>query len=175
MPTLPGGLNAVDLALLAVLALSVLLGLLRGLVFELMSLAGWLVAYALAYLYSPSLLPLLPSATLPGGQAVGQAALPILAFVLVFAGALIAWNLVANLVRLLVRATPLSGIDRVFGAAFGLARGALVLMALVALMALTPWSQAPAWQGSQAVPQIQRALLAVKLLLPPGLARWLAR
>lgn len=172
---MPEGLNAVDLALLAGLALSVLLGALRGLVFELMSLAGWLVAYAVAYLYSPSLLPLLPSNALPGGHATSAAVLPLLAFVLVFAVALIGWSLVANLVRLLVRATPLSGIDRVMGSLFGLVRGALLMMALVAVVALTPWAQAPAWQDAQLRPVLQRALLAVKPLLPPGVARWLAR
>ena len=169
------GLNAVDVALLGVLVLSVLLGALRGLVYELMSLAGWVVAYGGAYLLSPQLLPLLPTDVLPGGAAVTAAALPVLAFVLVFAGVLIAWNLLAHLVRLLVRATPLSGIDRLSGSLFGLLRGSLVLLALAALVALTPWSQAAAWQGSRVVPHLTAGLLAVKPLLPPGVSRWLAR
>jgi membrane protein required for colicin V production len=171
----PDGLNAVDYALLGALVLSVLLGALRGLVYELMSLAGWLVAYGGAYLFSPQLLPLLPADALPGGQAVSVTALPVLAFVLVFAGVLIAWNLLAHLVRLLVRATPLSGIDRLFGSLFGLLRGSLLLLALAAVVALTPWTQASLWQGSRVVPHLNAALLAVKPLLPPGVARWLAR
>jgi membrane protein required for colicin V production len=169
------GLNAVDAALLGALLLSVLLGALRGLVFELMSLAGWLVAYAGAYLFSPRLLPLLPADALPGGAAASATVMPLLAFVLVFAGVLIAWNLLAQLVRLLVRATPLSGIDRLLGSLFGLLRGSLLLLALAALVALTPWAQAPAWQQSRVVPHLNASLLAIKPLLPPGVARWLAR
>lgn len=172
---MPDGLNAVDAALLGALLLSVLLGALRGLVYELMSLAGWLVAYVGAYLLSPGLLPLLPSDVLPGGQAVSAAVLPLLAFVLVFAGVLIAWNLLAHLVRLLVRATPLSGVDRLMGSLFGLLRGGLLLLALAAVVALTPWSQARAWEQSRLVPHLNAGLLAVKPLLPPGVARWLAR
>lgn len=169
------GLNAVDHTLLGVLLLSVLLGALRGLVYELMSLAGWVVAYGGAYLFSPQLLPMLPADVLPGGQAVSASALPVLAFVLVFAAVLIAWNLLAHLVRLLVRATPLSGIDRLFGSLFGLVRGGLLLLAVAALVALTPWSQAAPWQTSRLVPHLNAALLTVKPLLPPGVARWLAR
>ena len=168
-------LNGVDAALLGALLLSVLLGALRGLVYELMSLAGWLVAYAAAYLLSPQLLPLLPADALPGGQAVSTAVLPLLAFVLCFAAVLIAWNLLAHLVRLLVRATPLGGIDRFFGCLFGLLRGALLLLAITAIVALTPWAQATAWRQSRVVPPLEAGLLTVKPLLPPGVARWLAR
>ena len=46
------GLGWVDLTLLALLGVSVLIGLARGLVFELMSLVGWVVAYVVAQAYS---------------------------------------------------------------------------------------------------------------------------
>ena len=47
-------LGWVDWTLLAVLALSVAVGLWRGLVFELMSLVGWFAAYLAAQWGSPS-------------------------------------------------------------------------------------------------------------------------
>lgn len=168
-------MNIVDAALLAALLLSVLLGALRGLVFEVMSLAGWLVAYAAAYLLSPQLLPLLPAEPVHPGQAVGAEVMPLLAFVLCFFGVLIAWSLLSHLVRLLVRATPLSAIDRLLGSLFGLLRGALLMLVVVVLVELTPWAQAPAWRESRAVPPLREALLQVKPLLPPGVGRWLGR
>jgi membrane protein required for colicin V production len=43
----------VDWALLALIGLSVLIGLMRGLVFEVLSAAGWLVAYFAAQWFTP--------------------------------------------------------------------------------------------------------------------------
>ncbi len=170
-----GGVNIVDAALLAALLISVLLGALRGLVFEVMSLAGWLVAYATAYIYAPRLPPLWSPQTLPVDSAAGGAVMPLVAFGLVFAGVLIAWNLLSHLIRLLVRATPLSGIDRILGCIFGCARGVLLLMAVAVIVALTPWAKAQPWQESSVVPRLNEAIVSAKPLLPPGLHRWMPR
>ena len=175
IPDFLGDINVVDAVLLAVLVISVLLGALRGLVFEVMSLAGWLVAYAAAYIYSPRLPPLWAPQSLHVDSATGTAVMPLIAFGLVFAGVLIAWNLLSHLVRLLVRATPLSGIDRVLGSIFGCARGVLLLLAVVVVVALTPWSKARSWQQSSIVPRLDKAVVSVKPLLPPGLHRWMPR
>ena len=178
MPSLVNNLNTVDALLLATLGLSILIGAMRGLLFELMSLAGWVVAYAVAYLFSPRLLPLLPQDPMAGtafaGSAMGPGMMPLLAFVLCFVGVLIGWGLLAQLLRLLIRATPLSGFDRLLGSVFGLLRGGLILMALATLVALTPWSRASAWQESVTVHWLHAGLMAVKPLLPPGVARWVA-
>ncbi len=175
LPDFLGNVNIVDAALLAVLLISVLLGALRGLVYEVMSLAGWLVAYAVAYIYSPRLPPLWSPQTLPTDPATGAVVMPLVAFVLVFAGVLIAWNLLSHLIRLLVRATPLSGIDRMLGCLFGGARGVLLMLAVTVIVALTPWAKARPWQESHIVPRLNETIISVKPLLPPGLHRWMPR
>ena len=56
-------LGAIGASMFAVLlAVSLLVGVMRGLLFEVLSLAGWVVAYLLAGFVAPWLLPLLPSA-----------------------------------------------------------------------------------------------------------------
>ena len=45
-------LHGMDIAMAVLLALSVVVGLWRGLLFELMSLVGWLVAYVAALAFS---------------------------------------------------------------------------------------------------------------------------
>ena len=57
---LASGLGWVDIALLAVLALSVLVGLWRGFVFEIVSLLGWVAAFVFANLCAPFVSDLLP-------------------------------------------------------------------------------------------------------------------
>ena len=53
-------LTWVDATFLAILVVSVMVGLWRGLVFELLSLVGWLVAYVAAQWFSSAVAPHLP-------------------------------------------------------------------------------------------------------------------
>lgn len=138
-------LGWVDIALAVFLGLSVIVGLLRGFVFELLSLAGWFAAYFVGLWLTPSFQPDLhvgaPGSTLNYG----------VTFACVFLVALVFWSLAARLVRALVRATPLSAFDRVLGAGFGFARGLVVLLVLATVVGVSPWSQSIAWRRSQGV------------------------
>lgn len=160
-------LGWVDLSLLAVLALSVAVGLWRGLVFELMSLVGWLVAYVAAQAGAPWVARQLPIGS--PGSALQQAA----GFALAFVAALLAWALLARLVRLLVHATPLTLVDRTLGAGFGLLRGGVLLLALATVVALTPAVRSASWQDSRGAAWLGRALQVLKPVLPVAVARHL--
>jgi membrane protein required for colicin V production len=160
-------LGWVDWALLAVLALSVGVGLWRGLVFELMSLAGWLVAYVGAQALSPRLAPHVTIGA--PGSALHQGA----AFALTFLGLLIVWSVLARLLRLVVHATPLTVIDRTLGAGFGLLRGAVLLLAVATVVAFTPAARSRPWQDSQGANWLGQALQGLKPVLPTEVARHL--
>jgi membrane protein required for colicin V production len=162
-------LGWIDWALLAVLAVSMIVGVLRGFVFEVLSLAGWLVAWFGAQWLAPELAPYVPVGV--PGAGLNHAA----AFVIAFIGVLIAWALMARLVRLLVRATPLSLADRVLGAGFGLVRGALLLLAVAMVAALTPLAASPSWQASAGTRWLDAALNGLKPLLPEAMAAWVRR
>lgn len=158
------GFAWIDGFLLAVLALSMLIGIVRGFVFEVLSLAGWLAAWFGAQWLAPEVAPLLPIGS--AGSGLNHAA----AFVIAFVGVLLAWALMARLVRILVRATPLSLVDRALGAGFGLARGALLLLAVAMVVALTPLAASASWQSSAGARWLGVALLGLKPLLPEAMA-----
>ena len=160
-------LGWVDAVLLGVLVLSALVGLVRGLVFELFSLVGWLVAYFAAQWFAPVLAPHLPVGQ--AGSALNHGA----AFACAFIGALIVWGLVARLARMLARATPLSLVDRLLGACFGLARGSVVLLAVATVVGLTPLARSVAWQQSKGGAWLQAGLQGIKPLLPPQVSQHL--
>jgi membrane protein required for colicin V production len=160
-------LGWVDLTLLAVLLLSLGLGLWRGFVLEALALAGWVVAYFAAMTLAPSWAPHLPLGE--PGSAFNHAA----AFAAAFLAVLIGWGLASRVLRLLVNATPLRGADRLLGAAFGLLRGVLLLMLVAALVAQTPAADSPDWHRSQGVQWIEVALQGLKPLLPPDIAQFL--
>jgi len=166
LPAMPA-LGWVDWTLLAVLALSVVVGLWRGLVFELMSLVGWVVAYVAAQLYSPIVAAWVPVGA--PGSALNQGA----GFVLTFLAVLIVWTLAARLLRLVIHATPLTLVDRSLGAAFGLLRGAVLLLALATVVAYTPAARAQAWQDSHGAAWLRLALQGLKPVLPAEVARYL--
>ena len=150
----------VDIAMCAFLALSVIVGLTRGVVFELLSLTGWFAAYFAARWFAPFVLPYIQVGT-PGSN-LNQG----LALVSVFIAALVTWSLVARLVRLLIRATPLSALDRLIGSVFGLLRGMLVLMVVVLIVGVTPAAKSAAWHRSQGAVWLNAAVQEVKPWLP---------
>lgn len=148
-----------DIGLLAFLGLSMLVGLMRGVVFELLSLAGWVAAYVAALYGAPLAQPWLH---------VGEAGSTLnyaVAFACVFLVTLVAWSLGARLIRALIRATPLSGIDRLLGAGFGLVRGVVVLLLAVVLIGVSPWAQASVWRDSVGVAWLNAVVQELRPLL----------
>jgi membrane protein required for colicin V production len=154
----------VDATMLGVLLLSAIVGIWRGLVFELLAIAGWFAAWIAAQVFAPQLAPQLPVGA--PGSALNLGA----SFALVFVGALVVWAVAARLLRMLMRATPLSGVDRVLGAGFGLARGVVLLVVVATVVALTPLARSPAWQASAGAAWLQAVVRGVAPMLPPAWA-----
>jgi membrane protein required for colicin V production len=148
------GLGWVDWTLVLLWTVSVLVGLWRGLVYELLSLAAWLMAWLVALNWGPDL-----AARLPLHEA-GAMPRVALGYALAFMGTLVIGAVLARLLRLLVAATPLRWIDRLLGALFGAARGALLLLAVAIVVGWTPLAQSAAWQGSQAAAWLGHAAAA---------------
>ena len=161
-----GDFGWVDLSLFAMIAVSVLVGLWRGLVFEVLAVLGWIVAYFAAQWFAPELAPRLPIGA--AGSALNHAA----AFAVVFVLTLVAWGIAARLVRMLVRAAPvISTADRLMGAAFGLVRALVLLLAISTVVGLTPLIKAQAWQQSRVAVWSNELLQSMKHVLPADFYR----
>lgn len=157
----------VDWALLAVLLASVIVGLVRGLLFEVLSLLGWVAAFVAAQTLASDVAPHLPVGA--AGSALNHGA----AFAVVFVLALIVWMLMARLIRLIVHATPLTLIDRTLGGVFGLVRALVLLLAVATVVSFTPAVRAGPWQASLGAAWLGVLLSGIKPVLPPALARHL--
>lgn len=156
-----------DWVLLAVLLLSVLLGLWRGLMYEVLSLAGWVLAFILAQTFADEVAAWLP---VDGFSAPLKLALAfVLVFILVaFAGGLVAW-----LVQKLVASVGLRPVDRVLGGAFGLARALVMLLGAAVVVSMMQLQSAAWWQGSSAAGMLSATLLEIRPLLPEPVARYI--
>ena len=136
-----------DIVISALVLLSAVIGLVRGLVKEVLSLLSWGLAFIIAILFSAELGAILPESW--GSVALRQA----IGFVGLFVGVLITAGILQWLIGQLVESTGLSCTDRLLGFLFGSARG--LLIALVGLVALEQIaSEATWWQEARLPNQI---------------------
>jgi membrane protein required for colicin V production len=155
----------VDWALLAVLFVSVVVGLWRGLVFEVLSLVGWVVAFIAAQAFASGVAAVLPIGV--PGSALNHG----VAFALTFVLALVIWALGSRLLRRIIHATPLQPVDRMLGGVFGLARGAVLLLAVATVVMLSPAQRSAAWQQSRGAAWLATALQGLKPVLPDAIGQ----
>ncbi len=140
-------MNWADWTILAILAVSSLISLKRGFIKEALSLAVWVVAFVIAMTFRDSLASLLENSI------VTPSIRDMAAFAILFAATLIVGAMVNYLISELVRMTGLSGTDRLFGMIFGMARGLIVVMAILLLVPpVVPIDQDPWWQQSNLIP-----------------------
>jgi len=134
-----------DYVVLAIIAVSLLVGAVRGFIKEAFSLLVWAAAFLIAFQYSGVL----------AMQLENQIELPSVRMSLAFAGLFISVLLVGGLLTYLlgklVEKTGLSGTDRLLGAIFGGVRGLVLVLALILVAGLTPIPQDPWWQQSRSI------------------------
>jgi membrane protein required for colicin V production len=130
----------VDGAVLALLALSGVLAMLRGFVREALGILGWIGAAAAAIMFYPLVTPWLSGFLTEPWLAASAAGFGI------FIVTLVVLSLVSGWIGDKVSGSALGPIDRVLGLGFGVARGALlaVIAYIGAAWALPP-AQCPAW------------------------------
>jgi membrane protein required for colicin V production len=160
-------ISAVDWILLAVLGVSCLLGLWRGLVQELLSLAGWVAAFYLAQMYAPLAAAWLP---MSGSSDMLRYAA---GFVVVFVAVLIATVVVSWVVKKLVSAVGLGPLDRLLGSLFGFLRGCVLLLAVTVVVGMTPLRDSDAWRQAQGAGWLQQLLHMLKPVLPVDFGKFL--
>lgn len=160
-------MNWTDYCILAILGLSVLMGLWRGFIGEALALVCWASAFVVAYLFGAPL----------AEQFSGSIALPsarlLLGYAICFVTVLIAGAIVSFLIRKLVAGSGLSGSDRLLGMVFGLMRGLVLVTLCVLLLGFTPFPRDPWWRESRLLPSFQASAEWLSQRLPAPVARYL--
>jgi membrane protein required for colicin V production len=154
-----------DYLVLFVLVASVVISTMRGLVKEILSLLGWVIAFVVANAYGAQLAPMLP-AMIPG-----EAVRLMVAFVALFIGVRILMGLMTLAVDALVQAAGLSLADRGLGGLFGLARGIVIVLFGVILCGMTSIPQQDFWKNALLSPMAETGARTVKPFLPAALAQ----
>lgn len=144
-------MNWADWAIVGVLGLSALISVVRGFVKEAVSLLIWVAAAVVASIFHERLAVWLV-------DVIATPSLRMLvAWVGLFVLVLIVGGLMNFLLGQLVKATGLSGTDRLLGMLFGASRGLVIVMAvLVMLPEVLPVNEDPWWQESVLIPEFLR-------------------
>ena len=152
-----------DYALLIVLALSVAWGAWRGLVHEMISLGGWIIAFLAANLFGAAASEAVTDAIPAEGRVM-------LGWLSVFVIVLLAASLAGMLLQKFIKSVGLAASDRTLGALFGLARGLLIWLAFALLAGLTRLPAQPAWKDSFLGLPLANTVIQLKPWLPSALA-----
>jgi membrane protein required for colicin V production len=152
-------MNWADYLLIALFALSCLAGLLRGLLREVLALVTWIAAVWLAWTYAPLLEPHL------GGALASAAVRPWAARTVIFMVVVLAGSAIGVLISHFVRLSLFSGVDRFFGALFGLVRGWVIAGVFVILCHALRLDREPWWQQSMLLPYAEHSANVLRAMV----------
>jgi membrane protein required for colicin V production len=156
-----------DFVLLAILTASAILGLVRGLVKEVLSLAAYGLAFLAAIWWGPMVSDHLDRWITQPFLRMGAA------YVGVFVVILLLMGLFNMTLGALIRATGLTPADHGLGAVFGLVRGVLFVLLLVIVAGYTPLPEEPWWKNAMLSGRVVAAIQQIKLRVPPPADQWL--
>ena len=153
-----------DYAFLGLVMVLAILGFWRGLVSEVLALAGWILAFIAARLFAGQ------AAALFVDWLSEPAFAYVAGFALVFIAVLLVVAICRYLLRALIHAVGLGFVDRGLGAVFGTLKAFVIACLLVALGGVSGLSRAPWWEAALFSPLLETAVVAAKPWLPAGVA-----
>ncbi len=158
-------LALIDIVLIVFVVISILIGIYRGLVKEILSLGAWALAALAAYRFGVQ-----ASAYVKPYIAEPNLAL-IVAYVAVFLIALIALSIISFMISKLFSASGMSGIDRSLGSVFGALRAAVIIGILILVAHFLTLDSQPWWQESQLIAYFEPVADWIKSYLPESIVQ----
>lgn len=157
-------MNELDYAIIALMAISVVVGVVRGAIREIMNVCGWIFSFFFAHAFAQNLAAYFADWMVEPGYRL------ILAWVFIFVMVMVVSALLASLVSELMRKLGLGGLNRALGAIVGILRGCLVLVVLALAAGMTKFPQSPLWKTAASTPWLEAAAMHARTLLPESLA-----
>ncbi len=132
-----------DHALIIVLFLSVIFGLMRGVIKEVLSIVGWVAAFVIANKFTDQLALFMPDA-IPGDKLK-----ELVSFIVLFLATLFIIGIIVSLVSSLISSVGLGWLNNMLGAVFGFLRGCVIAGVIVYLAGFTKLPSADLWQNAR--------------------------
>ncbi len=159
-------MNSFDVVLILVLAAFLAIGILRGMVREVLSLSVWIVAALVGWLFSDSIESSFK------GLFDDRNTRSVLAFILLFAVTWVVGGIGAYFLnRGFTAMRSLQIPNVVLGGIIGVARGVMLILIVFLFAALTSLPQRPWWKDSAIAPVFERMAVSVGQYLPRDIAK----
>jgi len=136
----------VDYIILAIIIVSALMGLVRGLLREAIAVITWFLAIILAWAFGAQLEPHL------GGVLVGSPLRIWAARAIIFVGILLLGGAVSVILSHYVRVSMFAGMDKFLGLVFGIIRGIVIVGAFTIAVQALRMDEDDAWKRSKLLP-----------------------
>lgn len=149
-----------DIAALAVVALSILFAYARGVIRSLIGTAAWIIGFVAALVFTPAVGALLPA--MPDAPFLPY----VITFIGIFVAAVVIGALVAWPLRAVVRKAGMGFLDASLGATFGLVRGMAIMVAFALVAGVTGIAQRDWWQNAFLAPSLGSGAMALRPWLP---------
>lgn len=154
-----------DYAVLVIIGLSIILSVMRGLVAEVLSIAGWVAAFFVAKSYTSEILPMMP-------LDIPTESLRVLAaFLVLFLATLLVATLLAIALSAILKKIGLGWLNRLLGALFGIVRGLLIVCIIVFLAGLTDIPKDTRWRNAMFSAPIEAMVINMLPWLPESIAK----
>lgn len=157
-------MTTLDLFIVGVLAVSAVLGLMRGFIRELFSLGAWVLAFLFAKSLAPFFAPVIPGID-------SETMRYLLAIVLVFICILVLATLSGTILAGMVKWVGLGFYDKFLGLIFGILRGGVIVLLFTLLAGLTALPRSEFWQSARLSGQLEVLAERVIPWLPASLAQ----
>ena len=139
-------MNWIDISILVIISFSILIGIFRGFIREVLSLLNWSSAIFATFYFHDKAVALLSRCI----ESVSMCS--IAAFVIVFLVFIIIGSLLTHFIGFKVKKSGLSGTDRMLGLIFGFLRGVLVAAIIVTMVSFTPIKAQKVWKEAMILP-----------------------
>jgi membrane protein required for colicin V production len=144
-------MNWIDYLLIALTVCSCVVGVLRGLLREVIALVTWVAAVWIAWHYAAVLEPRL------GGALANEGVRTWAARSIIFLAVVLIGSCIGAIVGRVVRLSIFSATDRFFGGIFGFLRGLVMIGLFVMLCHALRLNGEPWWRASTLIPYGERA------------------
>lgn len=139
-------MNWIDISILSIIGLSVIIGIFRGFIREVLSLVNLGVAiFASKYFHDVAqgyLQNFIDSTSIRS----------VVAFVVVFVIFIVIGSVLTHFIGFLVKKSGLGGTDKFLGLLFGFVRGSLVCAIILAGVSFSSFKTQPSWQKASLIP-----------------------
>ncbi len=154
-----------DYVVLVIIGLSIILSVMRGLLAEVLSIFGWVAAFYVARTFSAQLAPMMP-------VEIPTESLRILAaFSVLFLATFLVTSLLSIALTSIFKKIGLGWLNRMFGAAFGLVRGLLIVCVIVFLAGLTSVPKDERWRNAMFSSPIEALVISLLPWVPESISK----